>query len=129
MWGRLARSAMSGTAITVGSLTVPCVLAVYVEKAANRALFTLAPEKFAKVDHALGVEDSELTAVREATYASEFLPVTLHHEQEKEAAEKVLAEGDEWEQQAAQEQTAAAVTPSIGIRLSEKHVFSCALTS
>ena len=60
VWSQLARSAVSGTAITVGSVVIPCVMAVQIEKVANRALFTYYPEKFHNVPHALGIEDWEL---------------------------------------------------------------------
>lgn len=121
MWSQLARTALSGTAITVGSLTVPCIAAVYIEKAANRALFTCYPEKFTKVEHALGIEDWELEENKrraEAILTSELLPVTVH--------ETNFTSMEFQEQQVQQEQV---VPPRYGIRISDKNIFTCALTS
>lgn len=115
MWTQLAKSAIKGTAITVGGATVSCCLALYVEKAAHRALFTVCPEKYAEVDQALGIQDWELDAVKrrrtaEATLASELLPL---YDEETTITDEV-------------KQT---VPPRYGISVSEKNIFTCALTS
>jgi len=125
MWARLARSALSGTAATVGGATVGCCLAIYVEKAAHRALFTYFPHKYAEVDHASGIEDWELEAARQATYASEMLPVTVHDKTEKRS-ERVFDATEFQAEEAAVKQT---VPPRYGITVSDKTVFTCALTS
>lgn len=122
MWGQLARSALKGTAITIGSATVSCCLALYVEKAAHRALYTVCPDKYADVDQALGLEQWELDAVRrhqEATLASDLLPVTVHENQEKVFTDedKVPAVKN------------TVVPPRYDITVSDKSVFTCALTS
>lgn len=120
MWGQLLRSTLSGTAGTLGSATVGCCLAIYVEKAANRALFTYFPHKYADIQHANGIEDWELEAARQATFASEFLPVTLHD------TEKTF---DATETQVQEEPTKQVVPPRYGIAVSDKQIFSCAFTS
>lgn len=123
MWSQLARSALSGTAITVGSLTVPCIAAVYIERAANRALFTYYPEKFSQVEHALGIEDWELQENKRksqasSTLASELLPVTMHEEKNFTSME--------FEEETPVQQV---VPPRYGISISDKNIFTCALTS
>ena len=119
MWGQLLRSTLSGTAATIGSATVGCCLAIYVEKAANRALFTYFPHKYAEIQHASGIEDWELEAARQATYASELLPVTLYESEKSFDATTFQQE----------EETKQVVPPRYGIAVSDKQIFSCALTS
>jgi hypothetical protein len=60
----VAKAAVSGTAVTVGSATVSCIFAIYIERAAHRALFTYFPHWYADVDYASGIESWELDAVR-----------------------------------------------------------------
>jgi hypothetical protein len=118
VWSQLARSALSGTAITVGSVVIPCVMAVQIEKAANRLLFTYYPEKFSSVPHALGIEDWELqeNARNTASLTSELLPVTLHDDETTTFTSVEFQEPQ-------------VVPPRCGISISDKNIYTCALTS
>ena len=72
---KFAKAAISGTAVTLGSTTVSVLLAVYVERTAHRALFTVFPHWYANVETAYGIEPWELDAVRhEPKLMMEYAP-------------------------------------------------------
>lgn len=99
---------------------IPCVLAIQIEKAANRALFYHFPEKFSDIPHASGIEDWELEEnkrkmIAASTLTSELLPVTLHDDEETTFSNM--------------DQAPQVVPPRYGISISDKNIYTCALTS
>jgi hypothetical protein len=63
-WRRPLQATVQGAAITVGSVVISCGLAIQVEASAHRLLFWCVPEKYANVEQAYGLEQSQLDSVR-----------------------------------------------------------------
>jgi hypothetical protein len=63
-WYRPFQATFQGAAITLGSTVISCGLAIQVEASAHRLLFWCAPEKYANVEQAYGLEQSQLDSVR-----------------------------------------------------------------
>jgi hypothetical protein len=105
----VAKAAVLGTAVTVGSATVSCVFAICIERAAHRALFTYFPHCYADVDYAFGIESWELDAVRRK-------PISC--KEENDVPERPL------------EIVETTVQQTLGLpSVSEKHIISCSMTS
>ena len=64
------QSCVRGGLATFGSTAIACGLACQVEKAAHRLLYRWAPHKYASVDHAYGLTDEQLLAVRLSSAAT-----------------------------------------------------------
>jgi hypothetical protein len=63
-WRRPFQATVRGAAITLSSTVISCGLAIQVEASAHRLLFWCAPEKYANVEYAYGLEQSQLDSVR-----------------------------------------------------------------
>jgi hypothetical protein len=63
-WRHPFQATLQGAAITLGSTVISCGLAIQVEASAHRLLFWCAPEKYANVEYAYGLEQSQLDSVR-----------------------------------------------------------------
>jgi hypothetical protein len=88
-WRRPLQATVSGAAITLGSTFISCGLAVQVEASAHRLLYWCAPEKYANVEYAYGLEQSQLDSVRHL--AKPAMP-SLQSRQEIESPISMLAE-------------------------------------
>ena len=64
------QSFVRGGLATFGSTAIACGLACQVEKAAHRLLYRWAPHKYASVDHAYGLTEEQLLAVRLSSAAT-----------------------------------------------------------
>ena len=64
------QSCVRGGLATFGSTAIACGLACQVEKAAHRLLYRWAPHKYASVDHAYGLTEEQLLAVRLSSAAT-----------------------------------------------------------
>jgi hypothetical protein len=78
-WRRSLQATIHGAAITLGSTVISCGLAIQVEASAHRLLFWCAPEKYANVEYAYGLEHSQLDSVR---HLATNRPVTALHTEE-----------------------------------------------
>jgi hypothetical protein len=63
-WRHPFQATLQGAAITLGSTVISCGLAIQVEASAHRLLFWCAPEKYANVEYAYGLEQSQLDSVK-----------------------------------------------------------------
>jgi hypothetical protein len=63
-WRHPFRATLQGAAITLGSTVISCGIAIQVEASAHRLLFWCAPEKYANVEQAYGLDQSQLDSVR-----------------------------------------------------------------
>ena len=74
-WRHPFQATLQGAAITLGSTVISCGLAIQVEASAHRLLFWCAPQKYANVEYAYGLEQSQLDSVRHlGTKRSEAVP-------------------------------------------------------
>jgi hypothetical protein len=63
-WRHPFQAILQGAAITLGSTVISCGLAIQVEASAHRLLFWCAPEKYANVEQAYGLDQSQLDSVK-----------------------------------------------------------------
>jgi hypothetical protein len=63
-WRHPFQATLQGAAIKLGSTVIACGLAIQVEASAHRLLFWCAPEKYAHVEYAYGLDQSQLDSVR-----------------------------------------------------------------
>ena len=59
-----AKTTIKGAAFTLTSTVASCTMACYIEIGAHRLVYRYFPEKYANVEHANGITQAELDAVR-----------------------------------------------------------------
>lgn len=107
----VAKAAVSGAAITVGSATVSCVFAIYIERTAHRVLFTYFPHWYD------GVEIRVLDDVRTKPLA--LTTTATHTGKEQDRTTEMPWQVVE-----------TTVQQTLGLpSLSEQHMISCSMTS
>lgn len=80
-WTRPVVSFGRGAVITLGSTAVSCMFAIQVERSAHRLFFWMAPQWYAKVDHAFGLTEEDLQYARQIAHQQEIYQVgnLAHH--------------------------------------------------
>jgi hypothetical protein len=99
-WSAVTAATLSGATITLGSTVLSCALAIEVEKQAHRALFRIAPHKYATVDYVpYGLTQSQMDDVHRRYPRKQQLkqPKMLpSHESRQLASELNLTGSDEF---------------------------------
>lgn len=100
LWSAVAATTLSGATITLGSTVLSCALAIEVEKQAHRALFRIAPHKYATVDYVpYGLTQSQMDDVhqrfprKQQRKQSQMLP---NHAARQQTSELNLTGSDEF---------------------------------
>jgi hypothetical protein len=104
-------SSLGGFAVTMGSTTVACLGALWVERTAHRALFRCFPHWYRDVDYAFGIEPYELEAVRGFKEGAVYVP--------RDEATKVEAAGKK----------IVGRTYSAELNMGSSQIFNCAMTA
>jgi len=151
-WIRPFQATLSGAAITLGSTIVSCGLAIQVEASAHRLLFWCAPEKYANVEYAYGLEQSQLDSVRhlarpikekntvllekpQQTLSRDESPINIFSEETIFGGEKRSEQSGSpsnkattyWFQQATKEKISGIQVPSAEALL-EQDIVACSMT-
>jgi hypothetical protein len=76
-WAKPLLMTAKGASITFGSTMISCVLALQVEKSANRLFFYWMPHKYATVERAYGLTQEQLDSVRCWQRAENYMNASL----------------------------------------------------
>lgn len=71
-WARPIAAFSRGAVITLGSTAVSCMLAIQVERAGHRLLFSFAPHLYAPVGQAAGLSEEDLQYARQMAQQREL---------------------------------------------------------
>ena len=82
-----AKATVTGASITFGSTVISCYLAIQIEAASHRALFSAFPHWYANVEHANGIDPDLLASVR--------MTARLQREEEERTQQLLLAQQEE----------------------------------
>jgi hypothetical protein len=63
-WSQFLKQTVKGSAVTLGSTGLACVLACYIEVGAHRLVYLCFPHKYAHIEHANGLTREQLDAVK-----------------------------------------------------------------
>jgi len=85
---------VKGAAVTLSSTVASCTLACYIEIGAHRIVYHYFPQKYANVEHANGLTQEQLDAVRIYKVSTTSATVEEEREQVEEIDASVVAAAD-----------------------------------